>query len=593
MASPRRSSHPDDALRRLARSGKPNLTASAFQPPTGRGINRKLRWFLVGVGAVAFLVLLPFFRSRDVIVVNGLKDGMSITRSDLQNKPITIAVKPLKKLGKVVVRINGQVGTVEPNTNEWRWIPPDLVDAPHTLTIRSGSRFLWRAPAQTTIHFQVDSKAPGLTVEPIPRLTASEPFVVKGAVDEEVDLTVDGVPVTVKDGQFRVQFKFPPIGAIRVVAVDRAGTITAKTLDSNVVSTPMRGILAPADAWVDAGRRTELIKLVEEGRINTIVLDLKNDSGQVNFKTNLAAVKNANAATELFDLRQAVAELHARGVRVLGRVVTFRDPLYAKLQWSKGEFGDAVQTLDGSMFADEPGPWLNPASKGNVEYISAIVREAADLGVDVVLLDGVERPEGKLEDFKFEGLSTEIPEPIKQTCPRADYFEASTQAFIEQLAIRLRGTPARLGVMVNGSAAVKPKRFGQNIDCLAKLTDFIAPTVMPSEFKNRSFAVLEPAAHPTEMVSRSLSSFLRSLGRERGKSVLVPWLQDYSKGRTYGVTKVSAQIKATNDLGLRSFLLWDPKATYSAEALTVDVEQRDRIAAALKNQPNSAPTVAK
>jgi hypothetical protein len=647
----------------VARTEKPNVTASRYQRPRVPQKNRTtfFRSALI-LGALTFLALLPLFHGRDRITVTGLVDGMTITKADLLTKPITIqlnadkgaksgeasdvqctSAKSPSQLCKVVLRINGQAARVIDEGEQLRWVPPDLVDAPHVLTIQSGKRFLWRGPTKKTIRFVLDSKAPVLTVNPIPPLKPSDPFVVSGTVDEPVTLTVDGAKVAVKDKAFTVEFKYPPIGGIRVVAVDRAGTITRITVPSSVQSVPIRGVLATAQGWTDPARKSALLKMIDEGRINAVVLDLKNDAGHLTYKSKIALAKGLGATDSLFDLRGAVNELHARGVRVLGRVVMFRDPLFANAQWAKGARGDVAQSLDGSMVNDSPGPWLNPAAVEPVAYLSSIVRETAELGVDVVLLDGVERPPGRLKEFVFAGIAqpgdsasgapddgvdntdatvdtaattsstsplptpapfptvasvTDVepasttsvatatsttPRPLDAdaldiaTCSSADPYEDAVQILLYHLGVKLRGTPARLAVVVNGSAARNPKQYGQNVKCLAGAVDFIAPTLMPSEFKNRAFAVIEPAAHPKEMVSRSLSSFRRTLGRDVAKTNVIPWLQDYSKGRRFGVPQVRAQIDAVKELSVQSFLLWDPNMNYSAQALDVDEEQRKRL----------------
>ena len=51
------------------------------------------------------------------------------------------------------------------------------------------------------------------------------------------------------------------------------------------------------------------------------------------------------------------------------------------------------------------------------------------------------------------------------------------------------------------------------------------------------------------------------------KSKLRPWLQDFNYGGTYGVPEVKAQIKATNDVGLTSWLMWSPSNKYTVGAL--------------------------
>ena len=47
---------------------------------------------------------------------------------------------------------------------------------------------------------------------------------------------------------------------------------------------------------------------------------------------------------------------------------------------------------------------------------------------------------------------------------------------------------------------------------------------------------------------------------------LRPWLQDFDLGATYGVAEVRAQIKATYDIGLNSWMVWDAGNTYTVGA---------------------------
>ena len=51
---------------------------------------------------------------------------------------------------------------------------------------------------------------------------------------------------------------------------------------------------------------------------------------------------------------------------------------------------------------------------------------------------------------------------------------------------------------------------------------------------------------------------------------VVPWLQDFTLGVTYGPAEVRAQINAARHDGIDEFLLWDPNVTYTSDALTPD-----------------------
>ena len=48
---------------------------------------------------------------------------------------------------------------------------------------------------------------------------------------------------------------------------------------------------------------------------------------------------------------------------------------------------------------------------------------------------------------------------------------------------------------------------------------------------------------------------------------LAPWLQDFDDGVPYGDAEVQAQIAAAKDLGVDSWLLWNPRTQYTASAL--------------------------
>ena len=70
---------------------------------------------------------------------------------------------------------------------------------------------------------------------------------------------------------------------------------------------------------------------------------------------------------------------------------------------------------------------------------------------------------------------------------------------------------------------------------------------------------------PGPTVFNTLKDFHRSLrGR---KAVLVPWLQDFSLGRTYTFADVKAQVDAARNMGTAGFLLWNPEGNYTTSAL--------------------------
>jgi hypothetical protein len=590
-SNPRRD-HPDDALRRLARppkSGRPTIGSQYPGPRKRSAGSRKVRFFVFLALVLLALLAVPLLAKPHVISVEGLADGDTLTAEQIQTTPILFRIKPLSALKNAVLRIDGAPArvTITEDQTALRWLPPQLAEAPHVITISSGKGLLWRGAANSTIRFTQDSIPPVLVLDGTTgELKPGEPFIVSGSVSEAVDLTIDGLNVAVTKNRFKATFRYPPIGEVRVVATDPAGGVATATVGQGLTLPRRRGVLMPAAAWVDADRRNAMLSMAEQGRINTVVLDVKNDRGEVNIITDLADVKKFGAARNVYNLADAVTELHRRGIRVIARIVTFRDPIATDALWSSGVYAAVTQHRDGSMVETEAGGYLNPANPVARAYLLNLARYVADKGVDEVLLDGVQRPTGRLDEFTFDGMSAIVDVATKKQCPSADPFDASVFVFLSEAGKRLRGTPARLGAMINGDAVRLGNRYGQNVLCMRRPVDYLAPTVMPSEFISGSFGVYDPARQPGRVVDEAVRSFRRKLGSvSAGQLYLVPWIQDYSKGRTYGPDQVRVQIAALDKLGQHSFLMWDPKATYTAEAFPAD------LAKAKGGVSSSTPTI--
>jgi hypothetical protein len=103
------------------------------------------------------------------------------------------------------------------------------------------------------------------------------------------------------------------------------------------------------------------------------------------------------------------------------------------------------------------------------------------------------------------------------------------------------------------------------VPAMARQVDYVAPMVYPSHWNPGEYDVGDPNGEPYEIVLRSLADFKRDVAGSGAR--LVPWLQDFSLGRTYTSKDVRAQIDAARRLGMDEYLLWDPAVTYDADAL--------------------------
>ena len=90
------------------------------------------------------------------------------------------------------------------------------------------------------------------------------------------------------------------------------------------------------------GKLDEYIRMKADG-LNTIELDVKDENGELGFvPANLPLARQVGAAKRYYDPVRAAAKVHDAGLYLVGRVVTFEDPLL-----SAGSPGLAIRRAGG------------------------------------------------------------------------------------------------------------------------------------------------------------------------------------------------------------------------------------------------------
>jgi len=312
---------------------------------------------------------------------------------------------------------------------------------------------------------------------------------------------------------------------------------------------PMIGVHATGWTWATPELKDPIMEMIDAGLINTVELDLKDEGGDVWYDTGVELAHEIGAVTELYDLEQAVEELHAKGVRVVGRIVNFRDPRLANYAVENGHLDWVIQNPDGSAYG-QYGGFTNPFDPDVREYNMALAEEAARLGVDDIMYDYVRRPD-TLQEIVYPGQDGEPEDAIV--------------SFLAESRERVHAAGARLAAAVFGIAATRPHEVAQDIPRMAAEVDYIAPMIYPSHWGPGEYGVENPNAQPYDITFRSLSDFVQQV--EGTGAFIVAWVQDFSLGIEYGEAEVRAQIDAARDAGVEHILLWDAATTYTRAAL--------------------------
>ncbi len=347
---------------------------------------------------------------------------------------------------------------------------------------------------------------------------------------------------------------------LTLAATDDPGRVTeAAEMDTDQPTPPAyprtSAVHVRAIDWVNPAIHDQIVELALSGRINAVQLDIKDEVGEVGYASEVAMARQVGAAAGYYDAEAALQELHDLGVRVIGRIVCFLDPIMSGWAWQQGR-SDLV-VLDGSGAApldnnDGTAAFSNLASAEVRQYQMDLAVEAAQLGFDEILYDYVRRPEGDLTDMQFPGL--EVP------------AEVAVARFVADTKRLLEPTGAELGVSVFCISATRPLPTAQDIGLLAPNVDYVSPMVYPSHWGSGEYGVAHPNAQPADIVRASLTDFERLIAGSG--AAMVPWLQDFSAGGIeYGPNEVRAQINASTEVGSEGFLLWNAGSVYHGDAL--------------------------
>src|SRR6266550_2809420 len=311
----------------------------------------------------------------------------------------------------------------------------------------------------------------------------------------------------------------------------------------------IRGVHVTMSLLTLPGKLDEYIGLKSHG-LNTLEIDVKDESGNVGFVKGAPAIAvKDGAARPYYEPHRVARKVHRAGLYLIGRVVSFEDPITSA---ARPEL--AIHRSDGSLWRTNGGlGWLNPYSRAAWRYDVDVAAAAAKAGFDEIQFDYVRFPsDGDVTIIRYPGAHTQ---PMRQTIP----------AYLRYAVARLHPLGVRVSADVFGLSATHDLGIGQYPQHVGKVVDAIYPMVYPSHYHSGEYNLPDPTAVPGTTVAYSLRDFRSALAG--GKALLVPWLQDFSLGRTYSFADVAAQIRAARAAESGGFMLWNAVGLYTPEAL--------------------------
>lgn len=346
--------------------------------------------------------------------------------------------------------------------------------------------------------------------------------------------------------------------------------------------------------------RDRLVALIEETEINSVIIDVKDFSGTISFPPESLEWRPAWDAAKCgtADMKSFVESLHDKGIYVIARITVFQDPFYTKIRPDL-----AVKRADGvSVWHDHKGlSFIDVGARDYWDHIILLARDSYNIGFDELNFDYVRYPS--------DGPMTDIAFTHSKNYPGDDNQQANLEEFFKYLHEKLSDETlfAKYQHINTGRASSTPwtsadlfgmtttnyddLSIGQVQDRTAPYFDFIAPMVYPSHYPKNVFGYTNPNDYPYEIVhyamktgvNRMQASTTPMMGFQHtrigtstpavyqkpsfGPEKFRTWIQDFDYGGDYDAADVRAQIKASEDAGVKSFMIWAPSNIYTRGAL--------------------------
>jgi hypothetical protein len=196
-------------------------------------------------------------------------------------------------------------------------------------------------------------------------------------------------------------------------------------------------------------------------------------------------------------------------------------------------------------------------------YAAQLAQEAAQMGFREVQFDYVRFP-----DEPRERMATAI-------FPAHRAGQTQREAVRQHVALlkdRLKpfGVPVTFDIFGLTASATGDLGIGQVWEDFVSVADVVLPMVYPSHYYRGAFGYAWPNGQPYRVVRSALTDALHRSKPLPGSAEIRPFLQAFTLGRRlprYTPVEIREQIRAAEDLGILSWVLWNPRSVYQRGAL--------------------------
>ena len=308
----------------------------------------------------------------------------------------------------------------------------------------------------------------------------------------------------------------------------------------------IRGIYLNGYLFNNPSKRESIAKILTNTDVNTLVIDVKTDNGHILFDTEIDEVIYLNNERIKFTKNDLQELKEIKDIYLVGRLVVFQDPLFAKVFPDEAVFDSRLNkpySQNGQFF-------LDPSSQKVQDYIINIAIESCRLGFDEIQYDYIRYPDSSSKFMQFDTKND-----FENRVNNINSFLSKSRQLLHNEGCLLSADT--FGYILTNK---QDGGIGQNLESIVENVDFISPMVYPSHYTNGSFGYQNPNEHPYEVITAALTD---ALDRGVDKDKIRPFLQ----GFWHSNEDIRNNIKAASDLEM-DWLIWNILSVYELDSFT-------------------------
>jgi hypothetical protein len=306
-------------------------------------------------------------------------------------------------------------------------------------------------------------------------------------------------------------------------------------------------------------RRNELYRLISETELNSIVFDVKDDWGYIDYNTDVDFAKEIGAVRNYCGIEILLEEMKSRRINSIARMVVFKDNILPKARPDLA----IKDSRTGKPLYSEGSCWPDIYSEEVWSYHIELIKELAEKGVNEIQFDYIRAPaRGNIHYAEY----------THNTGDNSKVWAITS--FLKKVKEELKDYDIKISADVFGWTFIadNDQGIGQRIEEMAPYLDYIYPMAYPSHYDVNFLGYEVPDAHPYEVVKYTLEKGISRI--DDTECMVVPWIQAFSLDVKYTKVEILEQIRAAEDLGIDGFLCWNAfNSYYSVEKALVTVDE--------------------